>query len=277
MMTLRAFGLSALAMGLMVLPARADEPKVVVDLPGPIDSLQDLEDTGKILFIMADENKDGQISQQEANDAVNQMVGGVFFRADKDGNGSVSKEEAQQVRETLLQQRPVLRVLVQRARARDPQATATARNAEQTFMNMVDTNGDGQIQAPEVKQSVQSTVQGVYSMADTNRDGQLSPSEVNAALAGAGRTAIQAAYKRADADGNGQLSQDEFDKAIVAPAHVVFILLDSNNDGQLSPQEFRAAERALATQLHKYDVPERDKPMRMIGSGRPLPEGGERP
>jgi len=274
MMTLRAFGLSALAMGLMALPARADEPKVVVDLPGPIDSLQDLQDTGKILFIMADENKDGQISQQEATDAGNLIVGGQFFRADKDGNGTLSKEEAQEAREKLVQQRPVLRILLQRAQARDPQATAAARNLEQSFMSVADTNSDGQISAPEVKQLVQSTVQGVYSMADTNRDGQMSPSEVNAALAGAGKAAIQAAYKKADTDGNGQLSEAEFDKAIVAPAKIVFILLDANNDGQVSPQEFQAAERALAAQIHKYDVPEQERlPMKLIGSGRPPAEG----
>jgi len=270
MMRLRAFGLSALAMGLMVLPARADDPKqVVVDLPGPIDSLKDLQDTGKMIFMMADDNKDGQISQQEAMDVGNQIVGGLFFRADKDGNGIVSKEEGQQARETVLQQKPILRILLQRAQARQPQATATARNAEQGFMSLIDTNSDGQIQATEVKQLVQTTVQSIYSMADTNRDGQMSPSEVNAALAGAGRSAIQAAFKQADTDGNGQLSQAEYDKAIVAPANMVFALFDANNDGQISPQEFQAAERALATQLRKFNVPEpANSPTNLIGSGR---------
>lgn len=274
MMTLRAFGLGALAMGLMVLSARADEPKVVMDLPGPIDSLEDLQDTGKILFIMADENKDGQVSQQEAIDAMNLIVGGHFFRADADGNGTVSREEAQQAREKLVQQRPVLRILLQRAQAKDPQATATARNVEQSFMSVADTNGDGQISSPEVKQLVQSTVQSVYAMADTNRDGQMSPSEMNAAVAGATKAAIQAAYKKADTDGNGQLSQAEFDKAIVEPAHVVFIMLDANHDGQISPQEFQAAERAVANQMNKYNVPEQERlPMKLIGSGRPPAEG----
>jgi hypothetical protein len=274
MMTLRAFGLSALAMGLMALPARAGDEKVVMDLPGPIDSLRDLQDTGKILFIMADENKDGQVSQQEATDSLNRIVGGQFFLADADGNGTVSREEAQQAREKLVQQRPVLRILLQRAQAKDPQATDTARNVEQSVLSVADANGDGQISAPEVKQLVQSTVQSVYAMADTNRDGQMSPGEVNAAVAGATKAAALAAYKKADTDGNGQLSQAEFDKAIVAPAHVVFIMLDSNNDGQISPQEFRAAERALANQIHKYDVPEQERlPMKLIGSDRPAPEG----
>ncbi len=49
------------------------------DLPGPIDNIQDLEDTGKILFKVADTNNDGQISQKEAIDAGNLMVGGVLI------------------------------------------------------------------------------------------------------------------------------------------------------------------------------------------------------
>ncbi|AGA27582.1 hypothetical protein Sinac_3315 [Singulisphaera acidiphila DSM 18658] len=272
-MTLRSLGLGMLALGFLVLPARADDndkdKKGVVDLPGPIDNLEDLQDTGRMLFMMADTNKDGQISQQEAIDAGNLLVGGYFFRADKDGNGAVSKEEADQAREALLAQRPLLRVIVQRAQAKDPKITAATRNARQGVMSLLDTNNDGQIQAPEVRQAVQSTVQSVYAVADTNRDGQMSPSEVNAALAGAARSVVQAMYQKADTDGNGQLSQAEYDKAIIEPANVVFLVLDANNDGQLSPQEFQAAERALASQLRKMNVPEpANSPKNLIESGR---------
>src|SRR5262245_53875319 len=38
------------------------------DIPGPIDSVRDLQDTAKMLFKMADTNNDGQISQKEAVD-----------------------------------------------------------------------------------------------------------------------------------------------------------------------------------------------------------------
>ena len=50
------------------------------DLPGPIDSLQDLQDTGRMLFQMADTNHDGQLSQQEAINGALQALGGPFFR-----------------------------------------------------------------------------------------------------------------------------------------------------------------------------------------------------
>jgi len=269
MMNLRTFGMSTLALGMLVLPARSEDKKVLVDLPGPIDSLQDLQDTGKLAFMMADTNHDGQISQQEAIEAGNVLVGGRFFCADKDGNGTVSKEEAQQARDAMMTQNPLLRVLVQRAQAKDPQVTATARNLEQGVMSLIDTNGDGQVQAPEFRQLVQTTVQSVYAMADTNRDGQMSPSEVNAALAGAAKSAVQAAYQKADADGNGQLSQAEYDKAIIQPANAVFTLLDINSDGQISPQEFQAAERTVANQIRRLNVPEpANSASNLIESGR---------
>ncbi|MGE3821688.1 MAG: hypothetical protein AB7I30_19930, partial [Isosphaeraceae bacterium] len=82
------------------------------DLPGPIDSLQDLQDTGKLIFKMADENLDGLISQQEAVDLGNLIVGGIFFRADANGDGKVTKDEANQARETIYHNRPWLRVVV---------------------------------------------------------------------------------------------------------------------------------------------------------------------
>ncbi len=145
---------------------------------------------------MADTNKDGQISQQEAIDAGNLVVGGYFFRADKDGNGSVSKEESDQAREAVMARMPLLRVVVQRSASEGSQGHGRNAHARQGAMSLLDTNGDGQIQGPEVKQAVQTTVQSVYAVADTNRDGQMSTSEVNAAIAGAGRSIIQAMYQK---------------------------------------------------------------------------------
>ena len=98
-MRTKLFGLAmgALVAGFLAAPAgvRADDD----DTPGPIDSVQDLQDSGKIAFKMADVNNDNRISQKEAVDAGNLLVGGFFFRADANGDGVVSKEEAQQARE----------------------------------------------------------------------------------------------------------------------------------------------------------------------------------
>ena len=76
-----------------------------------------------MLFKLADENNDGQISQKEAVDAGNLLVGGFFFRADANGDGVLSKDEARAARDAFLAQQPVMRVFVEKnqgAAAGDP-------------------------------------------------------------------------------------------------------------------------------------------------------------
>ena len=238
------------------------------DLPGPIDSLQDLADTGKIVFKLADTNNDGQISQKEATDAANLLVGGFFFRADADGNGVLTQEEARAARESLLNQQPLLRFVLSRAKAATPAAAGTP-NPAMALAGLLDTNQDKQIQATELRQAVQSSVQGLYATADTNRDGQMSPTEVNAAIVGLGKAVAQASFQAADADNNGQISKDEYNKAIIAPAAVVFSILDANNDGQISPQEAQSAQRIVVAQLRNLVVPEApNSAANLLGSGR---------
>jgi len=267
---LRMLGLSALSLTLLAIPAGAADAQK--DLPGPIDSLQDLQDTGKMLFKLADDNNDGQISQQEAIDVGNLLVGGYFFRADANGDGTLSKEEMQKARDAVLAKKPFLRVLTQRAKndaANPAGATAAANNAGRGVMSLLDSNSDGQVQGNELKQMVQTTVQSLFAAADTNRDGQMSPSEVNAAMVGAARSVVQAAFQKADNDNNGQLSQAEYDKAIVEPANAIFHMFDANGDGQISQQEFQTAERFLASQIRALKVPEpANSATHLINSGR---------
>ncbi len=228
------------------------------DLPGPIDNLQDLQDTGKMLFKLADTNNDGLVSQKEAVDAGNLLVGGFFFRADQNGDGTLSPEEAKQAREALFAQQPLLRYVLNKGKAAATAsgANANATNPGQAIMSLLDTNNDKQIQATELRQAVQTTVQGVFATADTNRDGQLSPTEINAAMVGMARTAAQAAFQQADADHNGQLSREEFDKAIIEPANMVFAVLDANGDGQITEQEAQQARQIVASQLRNLMMPD---------------------
>jgi Ca2+-binding EF-hand superfamily protein len=239
------------------------------DLPGPIDSLSDLQDTGRMLFKMADENNDGQISQKEAVDAGNLLVGGFFFRADANGDGVLSKDEVRQARDSFLADHPLMRILVQKNQAAVAATPGSpAANAEQMFETLVDTNHDGNLQAGEVRQIVQTGVTALFASADTNRDGQLSPTEVNAALIGMANAAAQTAFNAADIDRNGQISQAEFDKAIVEPANAIFRAMDVNNDGQISPQEAQAARQTVLNQVKKLRVPEPANSARnLINSG----------
>ena len=84
--------LKAVGLGLIAMAATATAQ--TKDVPGPIDSLQDLQDTGRMIFKVVDENNDGQISQKEAVDAGNLVAGGFFFRADANGDGVVTQDEA---------------------------------------------------------------------------------------------------------------------------------------------------------------------------------------
>ncbi len=251
---LRTMGMMGLGLLATASLGRAGGPG---DMPGPIDSLSDLQDTGRMLFKMADENNDGQISQKEAIDAGNLLVGGFFFRADTNGDGVLSKDEVRQARDSFLSDHPLMRILVQKNQgvvAATPGSPAA--NAEQMFEALVDTNHDGNLQASEVRQIVQTGVAALFASADTNRDGQLSPTEVNAALIGMANAAAQTAFNAADTDHNGQISQAEFDKAIVEPANAIFRAMDTNNDGQISPQEAQSARQTVLNQVKKLRVPE---------------------
>jgi Ca2+-binding EF-hand superfamily protein len=240
---------------------------------GPIQNIQDLQDTGKMLFKLADTNNDGQISQKEATDAGNLLVGGFFFRADANGDGTLSADEAKQARENLFAQQPLLRLIVQKAKptnaepANQPQAaTGTNKPAEvakqlavdptRTIGNLLDTNHDQKLAASEVRQAVQTGVQTLFSIADTNQDGQLSPYELNAAVGEAAKSAVQTVFQAADSDQNGSLTVEEYDKALAEPAHAVFRVIDANGDNMLSLAELQRAEQILRDQVLRLRVAE---------------------
>jgi len=256
MRKLGTWGTGLLALGLLALPVgvRAQQH----DVPCPIDSLQDLLDTGKILFLLADDNRDGQISQKEATDAGNLLVGGFFFSADTNGDGVVSQQEARQAREAFLQSRPWLNYVVKTAQAtsqRQGQNNANQQKSLAALASVLDSNSDKNIQASELRQAVQTAVQGFFAAADTNRDGQMSPNEANAAVAGIAKSVAQVAFQAADKDNNGSLSQAEWDAAILEPSRVVFSILDGNHDGQLTQQETQQAQRVIASQIRSVRVP----------------------
>jgi Ca2+-binding EF-hand superfamily protein len=235
------------------------------DIPGPIDSLADLQDTAKILFKMADTNNDGQISQKEAVDVGNLLVGGFFFRADTNGDGVLTPEEAREAREQLFRQQPLMRYILEKGKPtnatqigttnqpgqpREPGQVArdVAHNPGQAIGNLLDTNHDRKISASELRQAVQTSVQTLFTAADTNQDGQLSPAELNQAIGDAARTAVQAVFQSADTDHNGALSQAEF--------------------GQLSLEELQRAQQIIANQIQRLRVPEpSNSPFRQIRSG----------
>jgi len=278
MKMLTYFGSSVLALGLLMSPTigRAQDHKLkdLEAIPGPMEALRDIQNTGRMLFIMSDVNHDGLISVKEATDANNRLVGGFFFQADADGNGTVSQEETRAVRDAYLNQNPWVKYVVEslEAQAKAQQKNQGSNRQSNPLMGLatvIDSNNDKQIQASELRQLVQTMTQTFFAAADTNRDNQMSPAEVNAAIAGAARSIAQASFQQADTDGNGQLSRDEYDKSIIEPANVVFQILDLNHDGQISQQESVQVERAILAQIQKLQLPEAsNSPTNLIEQGK---------
>jgi Ca2+-binding EF-hand superfamily protein len=262
-----AIGIAALT---PAISSADDPPKVGA---GPIRNIQDLQDMGKMLFKLADTNNDGQISQKEATDAGNLLVGGFFFRADANGDGTLSSDEAKQASDSLFAQQPLLRLIVQKAKPTNAQpanqpaaANGTKEPAQvaqqlavdpaRTIGSLLDTNNDQKLEATELRQAVQTGVQALFSVADTNQDGQLSPSELNAAVGEAAKSAVQTVFQAADTDRNNALSMEEYDKALAEPAHALFRVIDANGDNMLSLAELQRAEQILRDQVLRLRVPE---------------------
>ena len=261
--------LKAAGFGLVALVGTASAQRA--DMPGPIDSLADLQDSGRIVFKLVDENNDGQISQKEAVDAGYLGVGGLFFRADANGDGSVSKEEAKMARDSILADKPLVRFVIDRINSSTKSKPNGTPNPAAIFMGLVDSNNDSNLQATEVRQAVQTMVQGAFAAADTNRDGLMSPTEVNAAIVGAVKAAQLATFQAADTDNDGQVSKDEFTKSLTDPANAAFAVLDANSDGKLSAQELQSAGRIIENQMKRLVVPE------PANSARNLLNSGQKP
>jgi len=274
MRTYTRIAIGTLALGLVAIPGigRAQEHRDedMRNLPNPMETVRNIQNLGRTLFMMADVNRDGQISQKEAIDANNVMVGGFFFQADADGNGAVSQEEAKAVRDTYLNQNPWARYAVESFESQQKnQQNSNQANPIQGMSALLDSNNDKQIQSQELRQFVQTVTQSYFAAADTNRDNLISPSEINASIEGGVRALSQLAFQQADADNNGQLSRAEYDKAIVEPANVAFQMIDQNHDGQISQQEAQEMERTVLSQIRMMQLPEpANSPTNLIGSGK---------
>jgi len=248
-----------------------------------MEALRDVQNTGRLVFALADANHDGLVSQQEAIDANDLLVGGFFFRADVDGNGVVTEPEAKAVVDKYLDQNPWLRYIVDSLRAQSNAKQTNGQNGTtaqsfQGFMVLIDTNNDKQLQPGELRQIVQTLTQSYFAAADTNRDGQMSPSEVNAAVAGIAKSLAQQSFQQADTDHNGQLNRAEYDKAIIEPANAVFQIIDLNHDGQISQQEADQIGRVVIQQVRRMQPPEpANSPTNLIESGRLPREAGPVP
>ncbi len=175
-----------------------------------------------MVFKLADTNNDGQISQKEAVDAGNLLVGGFFFRADTNGDGVLTRAGSPAGARDAVRSAAIAEVRLAESQADNWQPgskPSRCKLARPTILrrvgaepgrgsgaddrNLLDSNHDQKIEATELRQAVQTGVQTLFTVADTNQDGQLSPYELNAAVGEVAKSAVQNVFQAADADRNG--------------------------------------------------------------------------
>ena len=213
-----------------------------------------------MLFKMADTNNDGQISQKEAIDAGNLLVGGFFFRADQNGDGV-----AQPGRGASRPARPVppaaaapLRREKAKAGCRRPEdGTTPTPNPAKAIGNLSTPTTTSRSRRPNSarrsRRASRAFRRGRHQPRrpdqpdrDQRRDHRRRPGP-----------SAQAAFQQADTDNNGQISQAEFDKAIIEPANVVFAHPGRQQRRQDLAAGAQTAEQIIASSSSSWASPSR--------------------
>ena len=231
-----------------------------------------------MLFKLADTNNDGQISQKEAIDAGNLMVGGFFFRADQNGDGVLSRTRRSRPARRCFAQQPLLRYVVEqgqgrgrtdatRAGQRRPGRRTRRRPSWQPARHQ-------QRQADPGDRGAPGGPDGRPGAVRRGRHQPRRPAQPDRDQRGD--------HRRGPDGGPGRLPARPTPTTTASSAgpsstrrsssrrNVVFAILDANNDGQISPQEAQQARQVdrQPAQDAAWSPSRPTRPRNLIRSGR---------
>ncbi len=203
-------------------------PAMVVDNVGRVQAASELQKAFSWAMAVADSNGDGKITRDEANGALNFVIGGFFFRADADADGKITPKERKEARADFAKDHPEVGNLL----------TSFSKNAAvKTLMTSLDTDFDQTIELKQTRSTIREAVDGIFNSVDKNSDDTISASEVNRSFHVAAASWGRAAFTKADADADGKLTLDEFQASLDAPSKRAFEAADTNHDGKLTDGE----------------------------------------
>ncbi len=200
---------------------------------------------------VTDSDGDGKITRDEANGALNFVIGGFFFRADADADGKITPQERKEARADFAKDHPEV----------DNLLTSFSKNsAVKALMTSLDMDFDQTIELKQARSTIREAVNAIFDSVDENADDAISESEANRSFHAAAASLGRAAFTKADADSDGTMSLDEFQAALDAPLKRAFAAADSNHDGKLTDHEATQMMWWLSEHVDTASKPGHDAP-----------------
>lgn len=201
---------------------------VKVDDIGVIRAAPGLQNSISRIMSVADANADGKVTRDEANGALNFVIGGLFFRADGNGDGKITVQEREAARVDFAKSHPEIDGLL---------TSFLDSTAAQTLKNSIDAELDQTIDLQQTRAAIRKTVDGVFHSVDKNADGTITAEEADRGFNVAAAALGRAAFTKADKDNDGKMTLAEFQTALDAPLKRAFGAADANGDGRLTDDE----------------------------------------
>lgn len=228
-------------------PASPDATKLQVAGLGSCQPSTAVSATVSRLVDLADANEDGNISRSEAEATMNFVVGGAFFRADRNSDGKVTQEEGRELRDEVASRHPALASLLAQTRQ------ATGQSPFKSLAQLLDVNHGQTLSIDDARKATKDALDDLFRVVDGNKDGNVSREEsVKASWEGV-RAIGHSVFAAADGNRDGFLTVGEFQGAIDRSVQVVFKIADANKDDKLSQDE---AALAMSKVVHSLAMPE---------------------